>query len=182
MCKTIELTGKQYRAAISCKPNKDVRYYLNGLYLSMEHKEIVATNGHVMYISKVDEVPEDWKSVILDLPKIPANIEKVTISKLDSKYLIETVARNGQAGPQFITDEIEGCYPDYKMVENSDKQTNGATNTVFGFDSDYLAIIKTVFGKGTKVRFNMPSPKMAATITDIDYPEHGKLILMPCVC
>ena len=188
MCKAIELTGTQYRAAFNCKANKDVCYYLDGAYLSMEHSEIVATDGKAMYISKVDEVPEDWKSVILNLPKIPANVERVTISKLNTdsitgvgKYLVETITKNGMQGPQFITDEIEGRYPDYKAVENSDNQTNGATNTVFGFDSDCLALIKTVFGKATKVRFNMPSPKFAATVTDINNPEHGKLILMPCI-
>ena len=73
------LTGDQYRAACACRASKDVRYYLDSIFISSEHKELVATNGHILYTSPIDDLPDDCKDLIIDTAKIPANVESVTI-------------------------------------------------------------------------------------------------------
>lgn len=114
---------------------KDVRYYLNGLLLEVQGKELraVATDGHRLAKAKVailSEVEsEDIYHVILprkialELPKILNNSdEPITLSLKPRHVELEC------DGLSLISRKIDGKFPDYnQVIPSPDKNTNVLT-------------------------------------------------------
>lgn len=42
------IRGKHIKSLLKAIPKNNFRYYLNGLYVNFDLKEIVVTNGHIL--------------------------------------------------------------------------------------------------------------------------------------
>jgi len=174
------MTGQQYRAAFACKANGDVRYYLNGLFLSAEHGEIVATDGSMLFVCSI-EFDEHKAGVPFDLifepAKIPAGILDVTISVVDqNSVMVSTVDKRGGPGPQSVCPVIDGTYPDYRAI--FDKKHEDTEFHKIGWSAQYLAVLKTIFGS-KPLRFEIPNATSPAVISDFTAFRNGRVILIP---
>ena len=171
------LTGNQYRAAFACMaPKNDPRFYLKSILISVENKEITATNGHYCYVAPIDEVNSE-KDIILEAARIPANIDEVKLSFVSEWLVLVETFNKGNPGPQFVCKVIDATYPDYKNIIPKDNEAVKEFN-LFSFDAGYLAMLPRIFGK-VPVRFKMAgSDKPALISTDDD--TLGVLVLMPC--
>ena len=171
------LTGDQYRAAFACRAVKDPRFYLESLFISGKHKELVATNGHILYCSPIDGMDDGHPDIIIDAAKIPANIQRVIVTTFDDSHvLVETETVSGTVGPQFICKVIDANYPDYKAVYPDISKSESFQEICFS--AVYLAIIQKVFGK-VAVKFTLGGLKKPSIISTKN-ESMGSLLLMPC--
>ena len=113
------------KAAQFCSANKDIRYYLNSVYLDFKvdtvlpHVNVIATDGHLLaaYQDKLTDVDNatvraDF-SVIVPLDTIKAVLKLV--GKDQKTIELEKLGENWRLGDlNFIP--IEGKYPDYMRV------------------------------------------------------------------
>ena len=172
------LTGKQYRAALIVAPTTDVRYYLNGFLLSAKNREIVATDGHMLFCSKVADLRLK-NDLIIEPVKIAASVETVNILENDkTSVIVQTISKRGDIG-QFICRTIDGKFPDYKAVYPDDKKVKPVTYSEFSFGSELLARLQKIFGK-SPLKFEMNDPNRAAVIHDAKDSDFGSILLMPC--
>ena len=51
---TLNIPARSFAAALKCAAKNDVRFYLNGVYLDLPKGRIVGTNGHVMFVGKIE--------------------------------------------------------------------------------------------------------------------------------
>lgn len=172
------MTGQQYRAAFASKASNDVRYYLDGIYIHAERGKAVATNGHMMYYTDI-EIGPAATSLIFDAPKIPASATSVTVEDF-GKYnvLVKVYGRAGRQLGQHICKVIDGKYPNYQAVIPVASGQEPGPGAAFRFDTEYLALLKTIFGR-TQLRFEMTDSNSAASITDAKHPDAGTVILVP---
>lgn len=102
---------KYLNAARQFAATKDIRTYLNGVYV--EHDRLVGCDGVICGVFRLPE-PVPFKvllpNTLLDRLKIPKQITTVTLSVEDSKIIIS------YAGAQ-VTEEVDELhYPDYRRV------------------------------------------------------------------
>ena len=174
------MSGMKYRAGFACYPKKDVRYYLNGLHISADNAEVVATDGSILYVADV-ELGQAAKDIIFEPAKIPTNIETVTISVFnpgvdDHNVLIQCLDSRGNTS-QHICKLIEGSYPNYRNILNA-KNADTQFNKI-GWSSKYLAMLKTIFGN-KPLSFEIANQNCASVISDTTDYSNGRVILMPC--
>ena len=169
------MTGQQYRSAMLCKATKDVRYYLDGLHISLENNEVVATNGHILYTATI-EAGEAMESLIFEPAKIPANVQTVNVYLYDeNNVLVETVDKN-LLHAQHICKRTDGKYPDYKSIFRDNPE--GKCNNI-GLDSGYLALLPRIFCKD-RIHVHLTAPTDYVTIKSPTNSEYGILVIMPC--
>lgn len=173
------MTGQQYRSAFACKASKDVRYYLDGIFISAEHGQAVATNGRMLYYSDI-EAGDLIKDVIFEAVKIPASVSFVTISEYsdDNNVLLTLYGKSNQLVSQHICKIIDGRYPDYKAIIPNGADALTGFNT-FSFDALYLAKLQVIFGK-EPVTFKMANNTRCARVYSSAHANMGEAILMPC--
>ena len=174
-----KMTGQQYRAAYECRANKDVRYYLNGIHINTEHDEVVTTNGHIMYVAKIEMIDESVHTdFIFEGVKILASVTEVEVHEYDSEsILLITIDRNFNK-VQHVCKLIDGRFPAYKEVINSNGKNERKPYTEFSFDATYVNIIQKVFGK-VPVHFDSPNNNSAFRVSVGDTTK-GLMIMMPC--
>jgi hypothetical protein len=103
----------------------DGRYYLEGLFLDKDHRNIVAANGKILNVERREELincPYNYIIPANIINKIYADIEIYDMERKD-KLLIRV--KNGDWEYDIITETIEAEYPDYlKVIPNYDKQNS----------------------------------------------------------
>lgn len=87
---------------------KDVRYYLNDVWLDVENRRAIATNGHICAVVPVEIDPEDTSG--------PVSIESITQArKLKSQHIQTNGALVLDNGASFPRPE-KANYPDIDKV------------------------------------------------------------------
>lgn len=88
----IEISADLLRGAQACVGKNDVRYYLNGIFLS-KSGDILSSNGHVGFISKhKTQVNED---VLINIESaIPKKADLVAINIYDDGNIVFECAKN----------------------------------------------------------------------------------------
>jgi DNA polymerase-3 subunit beta len=125
-------------AMLTLAGKKDIRYYLNGLYIeySPEITRVVACDGHKLGIYQA-AAPDNTgcgsiiipRDVIENLPKGNKTfILGFTKLETSSQWQITTGAASINFAP------CEGTYPDFRRVVNK----TGTTGEAAGFNLDYL--------------------------------------------
>ena len=172
------MSGMKYRAAFVCHPKNDYRYYLNGLHISAANKELVATDGSILYIPDM-EPGEALKDIIFSPARIPASIETVIISECadPQNVLIECTDTRGNQS-QYICKLIAGTYPNYKAIMQS-KNDDFEFHKI-AWSAKYLGLLKAVFGNKATLVFEIPHANCAVIISDTTDYSNGKVLLMPC--
>lgn len=177
-----EVSAHNYRAAALCTGANDIRPYIRGLLCS-KTGELVGSNGHMMFVAKVDNNKLDGDLIFLPT-KIPAKTERVRLQiacVFDKSYvMISAVDKFGQNISHHLCPIIDGKYPDYQKAMDDTFSAKRPFNQ-FGFNPNYLAMLKQIFPKVGKnapaITFTMHS-NSGAVITDTNNPTSSKLYLM----
>jgi DNA polymerase III subunit beta len=99
---------------------QDIRYYLNGLLLKLEHQELkmVATDGHRLALATV-AVPESTQAIEAILPRKTV-LELVKLLQDSDETLSLQISTNQVrftfGGVEIISKIVEGKFPDYNKV------------------------------------------------------------------
>lgn len=112
-------------AAITHARNKDIRYYLNGVYLDFPKGRIVATDGHRLFCGKIERADCDPviipRDTVIDAVKAAKKVKGVAILLLDVREdpnkatdprRLELVT----AGVSFRAAELDGRFPEYERI------------------------------------------------------------------
>jgi DNA polymerase III sliding clamp (beta) subunit (PCNA family) len=169
------------RALLPLAAKKDVRHYLNGIYVDFQPAQTiyVATNGHVLgkYVEAVEN--EHVFSVI-----VPADVVKQLKPKPgtakwgDLIFNPETnTARitNPGAGQDFGFTPLDGKYPDYTKVIPA--ETSGE---VAQFDAELLCLFAQVnksFGAKFPGRFKLDHNGNAGALVHLSREEFTGVIM-----
>ncbi len=162
---TINLKTNALEAAALIAPKKDVRYYLNGVFLSAgpEGGEIVATNGHMLYLHRVNDCTAwggEHPRVIIPLDTIGAAVKIAKAQKMDKiafTYHDEATPFYMLGGVRF--DPVDGRYPDYWRIIPAGLRFAQHAKT---FNTEYLRqmhkalLVGAGHGTGAKGLINNP--------------------------
>lgn len=153
---------------------QDIRYYLNGLLLAMDGKNIkaVATDGHRLAYCDT--------SIEADLPKLDLIIPRKTVlemmRQLDDSDAVVTVQANAQmiqfsfSGHTLMSKLIEGKFPDYnKVIPKNHPKVIDLSRTIFQSALQRAAIMTTDKFKG--VRLVLEDDKMIVSASNADQEE-----------
>lgn len=72
--KTLGFPASTLRAAMCCAAKKDVRHYLNGVYLHSSKARIVATDGHVMFVGHLECAVSGTDFPDIIVPRAPIDL------------------------------------------------------------------------------------------------------------
>jgi hypothetical protein len=114
----ISIQASAIRAATICAAKKDIRYYLQGVYINVAHRDyatVCGTDGHVLFAGRANVDTLDgqqaapWSMIVpLDVvKKIDKKAHAVILESLpDGTYLLD--------GTRFAP--LDGRFPDYSRV------------------------------------------------------------------
>jgi len=165
--------------------NQDVRYYLNGMSIETEGKEIrsVATDGHRLAICKIssDELALPSRQVIvprkgiLEIIRLLDPVEENVQVFLGSNHI-----RIIDSEFSFTSKLVDGRFPDYRRVlpRNGDKVLNTSKDNLRQLLSRASILSNDKF-KGVRLNFapqelkitaNNPEQEQAEEVLEIDFP------------
>lgn len=131
------LLGKQIKSLLKAIPKYNFRYYLNGLYVNFDLKEIAVTNGHIL--------------VLLE------NLEAAT-SVCDLKAPVKITNSEFSIGDLTIRYQpIEYKYPDIRQVFPKEEISYNDSRFCW-FQSEYVRIVEKI-SKEFLVDFKFYPPK-----------------------
>jgi len=113
----ISIQASAIRAATICAAKKDIRYYLQGVYINVAHRDyatVCGTDGHVLFAGRatIENMAGDLLPFNMIVPldvakKIDKRAAAVILESLpDGTYLLD--------GTRFAP--LDGRFPDYKRV------------------------------------------------------------------
>jgi hypothetical protein len=114
----ISIQASAIRAATICAAKKDIRYYLQGVYINVAHRDyatVCGTDGHVLFAGRAaidtldGQQAAPWSMIVpLDVvKKINKKAHAVILESLpDGTYLLD--------GTRFAP--LDGRFPDYRRV------------------------------------------------------------------
>ena len=133
-----QIETKSLLAALNCSAIKDVRFYLQGVYVNFKTATrftCASTNGHMLYVSigQIDDVSND------DLSGLSLIIPNDAIKKLDKKknYVVfEVLGDNRYILDDQIFTAIDGKFPQISRV--IPETLNDSEAAVSNYNPDYL--------------------------------------------
>jgi hypothetical protein len=155
------------RALQAVVPQKDFRYYLNGIYYDHKEQCLVATDGYGMLIVPVEvDVPMKFEFTA----KVPdARINKsdttVTLDIGEHPSMLESVVwtyfnRKGKR-VSVVDGMISGKFPDYKKVVNKFEYSGDGRSSIT-FNPELISRVTEALGS----RFRMVTMNLPESITD----------------
>jgi hypothetical protein len=152
----ISIQASAIRAATICAAKKDIRYYLQGVYINVAHRDyatVCGTDGHVLFAGRatIENMAGDLLPFNMIVPldivkKIDKKAHAVILESLpDGTYLLD--------GTRFTP--LDGRFPDYKRVIPRMDQIQAAPVAPGHFD--YALIVRgndalnAYYGGKTKV-------------------------------
>ena len=175
------------KAAILSQASRDVRYYLNGIYIDKENGRVCGANGHTIFVGNDESFSGFDESIIVRISgTIPARAVDAHFVKIDegcgyiyftgaSKKPVET--SNG-AHARCFYDVIEGKFPD---VDKLIKEKELVAVEQIGVNPEYLDMLnkisKCLGSKGSMIRFRGNHESIDFKIMHTDYDCH--YIVMP---
>lgn len=181
--KTITMNAEFVRAAQACQAKNDVRYYLNNICI-MPQGKIAGTNGHILYTGQYTEDADnmvDANVIIRIFGNIPASSETVVFTFSDEN----TGTCETDNKKLFLFEVIDGVYPDItKVIKPDSDYDKGDFSNGFGVNSEYLALMQKIFGRGAMVDIHHGTEMEIMMIkmlrTGCDFSESSRVFLMPC--
>lgn len=172
----ILVDASKFKSASVCKSVKDIRFYLNGIFLA-PNGDAVGTDGHCMTIaSKAFTAPQGFEGLVVGLntevPKKCEFVEFDTETKL-ARFL------NGVAEQIAVSafEVIDGRYPDYNRVVPKKIQTVESIGLDVKIVSKGLKVFHSV--KYTGLKFEFYGADSAIKLTHPQHPD-VLMIVMPC--
>lgn len=124
----IKINAEILKSAMLYKSKKDIRYYLEGLYI--DNDTIVATNGHICFKAPIES---DEQRIIKFQGKLPTNFKECVITGDIAEFTddkLNVVAKLG-------VETVDARYPVYNRLYYD---YIGEVSEV-GFRGDYLQIL-----------------------------------------
>lgn len=146
------INKEQLKSILNAIPKCNVRYFLNGLYVNFDKKEIVATNGHVLVLIENVDFLDGVGGVIIpretisNLIKISPKKGKVKIT--NSEICIDDVVLSYEP--------IKGKYPDFRKVMPT-KQIPYENSRFCWFSSEYVKLVEDM-SKAFELNFTFYPP------------------------
>lgn len=145
---TITVPVKHLAAALHCAGKKDIRYYLNSVFLDAKAGCIVATDGTCAYISRPGLLVGCTEDV--NLPR--EFVEDVVKASAKLEYVVITVDGGKLSADSRIGKVIDGKFPDWRRIYPAQLSGEPAQ-----FDKDLLSrIAKANKALGSKFAGNYP--------------------------
>ncbi len=170
---------KHLRAAALCRSYADFRYYLNGVLVKPDG-QVVATNGHVMYVAYGEPI-EIKKDMILDIEKhsVPKPSDRAEINMLDDKrgYIDYTNAGGQIRYASKFFETVDGKFPDYQKIIDADKSKRPRTIKEMHLSIAYLSLVEKVFAGQYGVRVTVKDDKSPVFCWNKEHDE--LLVIMP---
>ena len=172
---TIHLKTNAIEAALLIAPKKDIRHYLNGVFITAgpEGGEIVATNGHMLYRHHVRDCTAwggEHPRLIIPRAAAEAAVKLAKAQKLEIMPLTisdDAIPVHQLGGLQF--EPVDGRYPDYfRVIPDSVKygQVAKCFNTEYLRTMHKALLIGAGYGSGAKAVVNNP-------MLQFDRPDGG---------
>ncbi len=161
----LRVNVKHLRAAMLVMAKNDVRFYLCGVYFDTD-KTLAATNGHCLFTG-MHETEGLEKGVIVNLmAKVPNHgMAEFTFEGDDQDGIVkfyDPVITDKVIGVGLCS-RIDGRFPDYKRV--SDSEPSKEPITQIGFNADYLGLLEKITRIITSSKFNAVTLQLSS--------EHG---------
>ena len=133
------LLGKQIKALLKAIPKYNFRYYLNGLYVNFDLKEIAVTNGHILVLLENLEELDGTGEVI-----IPRKVIEAATSVCDLKAPVKITNSEFSIGDLTIRYQpIEYKYPDIRQVFPKEEISYNDSRFCW-FQSEYVRIVEKI--------------------------------------
>ena len=187
--KTYTVDAEPIKAAMLHSADKDVRYYLNGIYLDADNGRVIGTNGHTAVIVYDEKVRELSTSMIVKISgTVPAKATRAHIVTLDDRhgYLYydqakSPVEQKGQLVRHFY-DVIEGKYPEIETIKKRFKPEATPQIVVngeyMGLAAKTVRALRAGAGSGLNLTFSGENDLMRAVGGDQCSHEH-EIYIMP---
>lgn len=139
--KTLSFPAATLRAAICCSANKDVRYYLNGVFLHSSKDRIMATDGHLLFVGHLERAVSGTDFPDIIVPREPIDLAMKSLGR-------KSIERTGIEFRQhedgtFDLYTLAGTFPftpvDARPVEYERVVPTKPNGEVAQFDPDLLA-------------------------------------------
>lgn len=175
---TIECDARLVRAAMQCQGRRDYRYYINGVFFG-KNGDIVATNGHVMFVTTLDnggDVAPAEDSIIFFSGLIPASATRIKIQINPDGYGVAICEGRKRSEKIIGSKLIHGRYPDYLSVY---PKGDAVAVDKLSLQTKYLKIPSNIF---TFCTFELRGDNQAYVIRPgggEPWPEDTKLLIMP---
>ena len=174
------MSASTYRAAVACMAVKDVRYYLNGIYLDLEADKVVSTDGSMLYVNGIrpGDAPEvntgELTGLIFEPVKIPASATDVKVCGHDDHNVMLHVSFSRTPDALHVCRIIDGKYPAWEVIT---PKGDPAAFESLTFNVKHLAVLKQVF-KNT-AHFEMPGGVAFGPVLVTGANGEGTVVLMP---
>ncbi|MDH5394419.1 MAG: hypothetical protein OEY11_14640 [Gammaproteobacteria bacterium] len=143
------------RAATACQAKNDVRYYLEGIYIS-NTGIIAGTNGHMMFVANLSDIKPEKSNIIRLESKIPLSSDTCEFYFIDSKHGYVKHFNSAKHNDKHIHFSIiDGKYPDIDKLRKDFDKDSTALDCAY-INPEHLSFIPKVFGKknnGIKISF-----------------------------
>jgi hypothetical protein len=117
------------KAALFCASQEETRYYLRGVHLSTTG-HLVTTDGHRMFVARLDERPS------IDVI-IPLDTVKAALKLAPKKAATIELNGNTLGGVTFMP--VDGTFPDWRrVIPPVDGFSPGEDQTPAHFNPDYI--------------------------------------------
>jgi hypothetical protein len=192
----INLKARLVAAIAQFKADRDIRFYLNGVYLEPHQKGgaiIAATNGHAMGIWHDESATGVERAMILgldakllqacqgsDLKRLVVRDGRlaVILEQGEKEVYIQPIAERKTAVPSW---EIEGKFPDWRRVIPEPTSTHGLkgfVNAQYIADVDRALKIGSVnYSKFNSMQFMQLDANSAVLVTAAICPEFAAVIM-----
>lgn len=124
----IKINKDVLKSAMLYKSKKDVRYYLEGLYI--DNNTVVAMNGHICFKAPIES---DEQRIIRFQGKLPTNFKECVITGDIAEFTDDKMNVVAKLG----VENIDVRYPNYNRLHNDQTGKVGE----IGFRGDYLQIL-----------------------------------------
>ncbi len=135
------MKGKHLRSLLKVIPKNNIRYFLNGLYVNFDYREIAATDGHILVLlENLEELNIDGTGEAI----IPRNVIEAATSVCDPNanvYITNTEISIGDLTIKYKP--IEGKYPDFRVVFPK-KETTYEDSRFCWFQSEFVKIVEKI--------------------------------------
>ena len=144
---TINVPAQAIRAAQSCAAKQDVRYYLNGVYLS-KSGQVVGTNGHTLYVADCDFELPGVALISID-GAIPKSAQDCKVHFIDENFILvecynskDALIKRLPATYSDMCSRNQNGYIDYSTVIPT---TEPVPTAKIGINPKYLKLIEKIY-------------------------------------
>jgi len=134
---SVSIPAGMLRAALMHAAKRDVRYYLNGVYVEPARQRVTATDGHRMYVGRFSDAGADGPGFIIprDALELALKAHKAAHGRDADTAALHIVADGAalKLGATVSATAIDARFPDVERV--IPRSTSGV---VAGLNADYV--------------------------------------------